>query len=59
MDLSEGTNFWNEVAVESTKRYFDGETIGDVNCVKLHPAPIAQDLCSVRDLPLSLFIEPS
>ena len=59
MDFAEGINLGNEIAVESANTVFDDETISGVTCVKLQPAPIAQDLCSVLDLLFSLLIEPS
>lgn len=59
MDFSDETNLGNEVEVASTNTAFDDASIGGVTCVKLQPAPIAQDLCPVLDLFLSVFIEPS
>lgn len=58
-DFSDGTNIGNEVEFESLNTAFDDESIGDVTCVKLQPALIAQDLCPALDLLLSLLIEPS
>lgn len=58
MDFSDGTNLGNEVEIESANTVFDDASIGGVTCVKLQPAPIAQDLWPVVDLFLSVFIEP-
>lgn len=57
-DFSEGTKLGNTIAAEAVKTYLVGDTIG-VTCVNWQPAPMAQDLCSVLDLCLSLLIEPS
>lgn len=57
-DFSEGTKLGNEIAAESAKTYLVGDSIG-VTWVNWQPAPIAQDLCSVLDLCLSLLMEPS
>ena len=57
-DFSEGTKLGNAIAIEAVKINFVGDSMG-VTWVKLHPAPIAQDLCSVLDLCLSLLMEPS
>lgn len=59
MDFAEGTNLGNEIEDISAKTDFDDASIGGVACVKLQPAPIAQDLCPALDLLLSLLIEPS
>lgn len=59
MDFRDATNLGKEVTVEVTKTYFvDKSTVG-VTCVKLHPAPIAHDLCLALVWVLSLFIEAS
>jgi hypothetical protein len=59
MDFSDGTNFGNAVAVEIATTYLEDKSTGGVACVKLQPAPIAHDLCSVLVLFLSLCIAPS
>jgi len=59
MDFAEGTNLGNEIEDISANTDFDDASNGGVTWVKLQPAPIAHDLCSVLDLLLSLFIEPS
>jgi len=57
-DFSDGAKLGNEIAAEAAKTYLVGDSIG-VTWVNWQPAPMAQDLCSVLDLCLSLLIEPS
>jgi len=58
-DFSEGTKLVNVIRTGSSNASFWDAIIGDVTWVKLQPAPMTQDLCSLLDLGLSLLMEPS